>query len=510
MKRSFLLRPRFLGSLALLAFGLGLSTAGAQPLPLPGLGGDDRPAAARPDGGVGADAGPDSAVPTPPFDPNKTYTKPAPRVLPEGEAEVLRGPIAIVRFQGIVNPGMGSYTTSAIARAEAEGAQAVLVELDTPGGLVSTTQTMVQAILGARVPVIVWVTPSGSHAASAGTMITMAGHVAAMSPATRIGAAHPVSGDGKDPEESGGAHMGRKVENDLAAFAQSIADERGRNAEWAIDAVRHSVSITETKALEIGVIDVVAADRAELFEKLDGKVLMVGKKKVQLATKGAATVDYEPSLRERVVNLLANPGIAMVLGVLGLLGIMVEIYHPGMVAPGVMGVLCIICSLIAVEQLPIDVGGAILVIGGIGLLIAELFTPTFGLLGVLGGIGLTVGLLLVVDPAHPDYALDPSFRLGLWEVLPVVAVLGGMIGYLSWLLMSARKHKPVTGREGLIGAVGFVLKPVTAGQGGMVFVQGEYWKARAEQAIGEKAEIEVVGIDGLVLVVRPYVRTTTV
>ena len=426
--------------------------------------------------------------------------------MPEGEAEVLRGPVAIVRFQGIVNPGMGSYTTSAIQRAEAEGAQAVLVELDTPGGLVSTTQTMVQAILGAKVPVIVWVTPSGSHAASAGTMITMAGHVAAMSPATRIGAAHPVTGGGKDPEDEGGEHMGRKVENDLAAFARSIADTRGRNAEWAEDAVRHSVSITETRALEIGVVDLVAADRSELFEKLDGRVLMVGKKKVQLATKGASTVDYEPSLRERVVNMLANPGIAMVLGVLGLIGIMVEIYHPGMIAPGVMGVLCLICSMIAMEQLPIDLGGAILVVAGIGLLIAELYTPTMGVLGVLGGVALTIGLTLVVDTSHPDYALDPSISLELLDVLPMVALLAGLIGYLSFVLMRSSKTKPTTGREGLVGAPGVVLKTVSPDDG-MVLVNGEYWKARAREPIAEKAEIEVVSLEGLILEVRRRVRS---
>jgi membrane-bound serine protease (ClpP class) len=432
----------------------------------------------------------------------RIYTKPPPLELPEGDADPLSGPITVVTFQGIVNPGMGEYVITAIDRAPAEGAQAVLIELDTPGGLVTTTEKIVQAILGSRVPVIIWVTPSGSHAASAGALITLAGHVAAMSPATRIGAAHPVTGSGKDPESEGGEHMGRKVENDLASFAESIAKQRGRNVEWAIDAVRQSVSITETKALEIGVIDLVAQDREDLFQKLDGKELMVGKRKVSLQTKDAQVREFAPSLRQKLLNLLASPGIAMILGILGLIGIMIEIYHPGVIAPGVMGVLCLICSLMSLEQLPIDVGGAILVLGGIALLVAEIYTATYGALGILGGIGLTVGLLLLVDVSDPKFAIDPSFKLGLADVLPLVAILGLVVGYISFAVVGARRRRPMTGKEGLIGSVGFVLKPVDADHG-MVFVQGEYWKARSSVPIPEKAEVEVIGIDGLLLDVRP-------
>lgn len=436
----------------------------------------------------------------------KEYTRPDPLPMAEGEAELLEGAIGIVKFKGIVSPGMGGYTASSIERAEKENAQLVLIELDTPGGLVSTTQSMVQAIMAAKVPVIVFVTPSGSHAASAGTLITLAGHIAAMSPATRIGAAHPVTGSGKDPEDEGGEHMGRKVENDLAAMAEGIAKARGRNVEWAIDAVRQSVSITEVKALEIGVIDLIANDREDLLEKLDGREVMVGKRKVKLATKGAPQIEYEPSLRERVLTLLANPGVAAILGVLGIIGILVEIYHPGVIAPGVMGVLCIICSLIAMEQLPIDLGGAILVVGGIGLLIAEIYTPTYGALGILGGLGLTVGLLLLVDPSDPDFAIDRSFKLGLADVLPLVAILGLVVGYISFAVVGTKGRKPLTGKEGLIGSTGFVLQPVDL-EHGMVFVQGEYWKARSKQPIPVKVEIEVVGVEGLLLDVQPVGKT---
>lgn len=435
-------------------------------------------------------------------DPDKPYTRPEPRPLPEGPATTLAGPVLRLEFKGIVNPGMGEFVASALSRAERERFQAVLIELDTPGGLVSTTETIVQNLLGAKVPVIVYVSPSGAHAASAGTFITLAAHVAAMAPATRLGAAHPVTGSGGDPEAEGGKHMGRKVENDLVAFVEGIARERNRNVEWAIDAVRSSVSINADRALEIGVVDLVARDRTELLDALEGRQLMVGGQKVELHTKGATLVEHELSIREWLVNTLANPGVAVLLGLLGLIGIMVEIYHPGMIAPGVMGVLCLICSLIAVEQLPIDLGGALLIIAGIGLLIAELYAPAYGMLGVLGAIGLTVGLLLLVDTTDPSYLIDDSTKLGPADVAPIVVLLAGFVLYLSVFIVRRKRGRPITGSEALIGLAGIALKPVSA-SGGTVFVSGEYWRARSSEVIAEKEEIEVVKVDGLELEVRP-------
>ena len=479
---------------AVAALGLGAlaPAAGAQPFPFPFGGGDEAPKKKKAKQAEDPKAAEESA---------KVYTKPEPRALPEGPARALSGAIALVKFDGIVNPGMGEYVADAIERATREEKQLVLIELNTPGGLVSTTQKMVQAILGARIPVVVYVTPSGAHAASAGTFITLAGHVAAMAPATRIGAAHPVTGGGKDPEEEGGKHMAAKVVNDLVALAEGIAKERNRNLEWTVDAVKDSISVNADKALEWGVIDLVARDRQELLEKLDGWQLVMRDQKVELATRGAVVEEYEPSLRSRLLNLLANPGIAMLLGVLGLIGIMVEIYHPGLIAPGVMGVLCILCSLIAMEQLPIDVGAAILVVAGIGLLLAEIYTPTYGALGILGGLGLTVGLLLLVDPSNPDFAIDPGIRLGPKDVAPIVAALAGFVGYLSYFVVRSRRGPAVTGSEALIGAVGKVLQPVGP-EHGQVFVDGEYWQARATESIPRDEEVEVVKVDGLRLEVR--------
>jgi membrane-bound serine protease (ClpP class) len=228
---------------------------------------------------------------------------------------------------------MGAHVTSALERAQREGAQLLLIEMDTPGGLVSTTQDLVQAILTAEIPVVVFVSPSGAHAASAGTFITLAAHVAAMAPATRIGAAHPVTGAGKDPEESGGRHMARKIENDLLAMVEGIAKERNRNVEWAKDAVRDSVSADAAKAAEIGVVDLVADDRDALLAALDGREIELNGRRVAFSLSAPEIRTYEPSMRNELLNLMASPGIAALLGLLGLIGILIEFYNPGLIVP---------------------------------------------------------------------------------------------------------------------------------------------------------------------------------
>ncbi|MEM7676189.1 MAG: nodulation protein NfeD [Myxococcota bacterium] len=431
----------------------------------------------------------------------KDYPLPPPVVLPDGPARHLKGAVRVVEFTGIVSPGVGEHLAEAIAQAEADGDQMVLVELDTPGGLVTTTQKIVQAILGADVVVVIHVTPSGAQAASAGTFITMAGHIAAMAPATRIGAAHPVTGGGQDPEEAGGKHMAAKVENDLVALVTGISEERHRNAAWAEDAVRRSVSATADEAASLKVVDFVARDRQELFKKLEGREVLLNDEKVVLHPQAADVVVHEPSLRHQLLSLLANPGVASLLLLLGFVGIMVEVYNPGMFVPGIMGLLCFLCSLIAAEQLPIDLGAGLLVLVSLGLLIAELYTPTFGALGLMGVLGLSVGLMLLVDPSDPDFAVDPSIRLTMWDVLPLAGLVGGFVAYLSYFLASTRNRQASTGQEGMVGATGRVLKAVD-GHGGQVFVAGEYWQATSTQPLEEGAAVRVVAVDGLRLKVR--------
>ena len=433
--------------------------------------------------------------------PPKTYPKPTPVELPEGPGKDLSGPVRVVAFDGVVSRGLVDHTIDAIETAEREGDQLVIIELDTPGGAVNATQKLVKAMLSAQIPIVVHVTPKGAHAASAGTFITMAGHVAAMSPATRIGAAHPVDMFGQDPEDGAGEHMAAKVENDLVALATSIAKERHRNAAWAEAAVRYSVSITADRAVELMVVDLVAANREALLETLNGRAILLNDSKVNLQTAGAEVIVHPLSTRNQLLNLLASPLIVLFLFGLGVGGLMIEVYNPGMIVPGVMGLLAFVALFIAMDQLPISVGAGLLVLAGAALLVAETFTPTFGALGLMGIIGLTVGLLLLIDPSDPDFAIDPSVRFTMWDVLPIAGALGAIVAFMSYFVVKVQRSPSVTGSEGLVGATGTVLQP-TGPSGGQVFVAGEYWQATASEALDVGTPIRVVKVANLQLLVR--------
>ena len=430
----------------------------------------------------------------------KNYVKPDKKALPEGDAEVLSGGIAMIHFDGMVTPAMGDFTMEALERAQDERKQALLIELDTPGGVVSTTQDIVKAIMKAKIPVIVFVTPSGAHAASAGTYIALAGHVAAMSPATRIGAAHPVLATGQDPEEAG-KHMARKIENDLVAMVEGIAKERNRNAEWARDAVVDSVSATADKALEIGVIEFIARDADELMKKLDGYQLMVGGTKVELRTKDVPVTKYDQTARNWLMNFLASPLVLLMLLAFGVIGLIIEVKAPGGYIFGTVGVLCLLLAIMSVGELPIDVGAVILLVAGIAMVVAEIWTPTHGALAILGGIALAIGMVFIVDLSDPDFKIDPTFRLSFIDVVPVVIAMVGFTFFLSYYAVRSKMTKPMTGSEGLIGARGKVLKPVGP-TGGQVFVEGEYWQAKSSEPIAVDEDVEVVKVEGLSLEVR--------
>ena len=398
--------------------------------------------------------------------------------------------VDLIVVDGTINPAIADFIRESIARAKSNGARALIIQMDTPGGLVESTRLIVKEMLAAPVPVIVYVSPSGARAGSAGVFITLAAHVAAMAPATNIGAAHPVAGSG---EEIKGA-MGEKIVNDMAAFIETIAQKRGRNTEWAIQAVRKSVSITETDALKKSVIDIVATDTADLLARAHGRKVDVNGSKHELTLKNARLVPYEMNLKQKILNSIAHPNIAYLLMMAGILGLYMEFSHPGTIFPGVAGAICLLLAFASLQLLPINYTGLALVVLGVGLLVAEAFFPSFGVLGVGGIISLALGSLLLFDTATYDFGVDRSI------IFTAVATLGSFVLAVSYLVFRSQKAKPSLGMEGLIGEIGVAREKLDPR--GNVFVHGEYWKAQADEEIMAGDKVEVVGIDRMVLKVR--------
>jgi len=396
-------------------------------------------------------------------------------------------------ISGTINPATSEFLAKSIEAARQDRHAPLLVELDTPGGILVSTQNMVRQILNSPVPVVVYVSPRGARAASAGTFILMSGHVAAMAPGTRVGAAHPVSAGGTEMAKD----MRDKIEEDTAAFIESIAKQRGRNAEWAVSAVRESKAITNDEALKLKVVDFVASDTKTLLDLIDGRTVEVDSEEMTLKTKGAKLVTHEMTLINRIIDTISHPNIAVLLFLGGLLGLYVEFTQPGMIFPGVAGVLSIILFGLAAEVLPMNSAGFLLVLLGVTLLVAELFVTSFGLLFAGGIVSLTLGLLIVFDtPAESD------LRISFWSVLfPAVlgvSVFGGVVAYGVTRSMLRPQRG---GIEGFMGARGEARSDLSKNRG-KVFVAGELWNAVSEQPIRVGEPIEVVGIEGMVLNVR--------
>jgi len=395
--------------------------------------------------------------------------------------------VDLISIDGTINPAVDDFIRESINRSKANAARALIIQLDTPGGLLTSTRTIVKEMLGAPVPVIVYVAPSGAGAGSAGVFITMAAHIAAMAPGTNIGAAHPVAGGGQEVK----GVMGEKIENFTASFAESIAQQRGRNTEWAIQAVRKSVSITEKEALKIKVIDVVAKDINDLLEQAHGRKVDIDGRKHELSLKGARVERYGMSLKQKVLNTIADPNIAYLLMMAGILGLYMEFSHPGVIFPGVAGAICLLLAFASLQLLPINYAGLGLIILGIGLLIGEAFAPSFGVLGVGGIISLALGSFFLFDTEGSDLIVDRSI------ILTAVATLGSSVLAVSYLVFRSQKSKPALGMEGLIGEIGEVRgKLIPAGK---IFVHGEYWNARADCEIDVGEKVEVVGYETMSL-----------
>ena len=393
--------------------------------------------------------------------------------------------VDLIAIDGSINPAVDDFLRESIARAKSNGARALVVQLDTPGGLLTSTRTIVKEMLGAQVPVMVWVGPSGAGAGSAGVFITLAAHVAAMAPGTNIGAAHPVAGGGQEVK----GVMGEKIENFTASFSESIAQKRGRNAEWAIEAVRKSVAITESDALKKNVIDIVAKDIDDLLKQADGRKVDLDGKLVVLALKDAKVIRHEMSLKQKVLNTLADPNIAYLLMMAGLLGLYMEFSHPGVIFPGVVGAICLLLALASFQLLPLNYTGLALIALGVALLVAEMFVPSFGILGIGGIIALAIGSLLLFDTESSDLIVDKSI------VFTAVGTVGAIMLALSYLVFKSQKLTQTTGMDGLIGEIGEVR--VKLGPAGKVFVHGEYWNAEADAEIGVGEKIEVIGYQGM-------------
>ncbi|MBW1679448.1 MAG: nodulation protein NfeD [Deltaproteobacteria bacterium] len=405
--------------------------------------------------------------------------------------------INLIKIEGVINPVAAEFITASIRTAEAELVQCLIIQLDTPGGLDTAMRQIVKSILNSEIPIIVYVGPAGARAASAGVMITMAAHVAAMAPGTNIGAAHPVAmGGGKMSKE-----MSEKVENDAVAYIQSIATKRNRNVEWAEKAVRESVSIKAQEALEINVIDLLSPRIEDLLNQLDGREVEVDGKKIVLSTKAAEVRESKMSLRDKILDALSNPNIAYILMMLGLAGLYFELSHPGVIFPGVIGAICLILAFYSFHTLSVNYAGFLLIFLAIVLFIAEIKVVSYGLLSIGGTISLLLGsLMLFESPAAPYLGIS------LKVLITTVTITAGFFLLISSLAFRAYLRKPASGSEGLIGTEGVAISRIAPS--GKVFVHGEYWNAYSEGVIEDGDEVEVIGMKRLKVKVRKIINNT--
>jgi membrane-bound serine protease (ClpP class) len=396
-------------------------------------------------------------------------------------------PVAHIEIEGVISPVTLRLVGLAIDRAQAERAQALVIQLDTPGGLERSMRSIVQRMMNADVPVVVYVAPTGARAASAGVFITMAAHVAAMAPATNIGAASPVAlGGGADKT------MLKKVENDAAAFIRTVAVERGRNADWAEKAVRQAVSITEREALKLKVVDLIADSLPDLLDKLDGRVVKLPKATVTLATKGAPVRPIEIGFRDRVLNVITDPNVAYILMMLGMLGLFFELSNPGVVLPGVIGGISLILAFFAFQSLPINYAGVLLILFGIVLLIAEIKIVSHGVLALGGTVSMALGSLMLFD------APELGFRVSWWAIVPMVGLTSGLFLFVVAAGVRALSGRQLLGPSGLVGTLGVARERLAPE--GHVLVHGELWRAVAEGGPLEPgAQVRVLAVDGLTL-----------
>jgi membrane-bound serine protease (ClpP class) len=402
--------------------------------------------------------------------------------------------VDVLTVKGTINPVLVDYVKRGIEQAEDSNARALIIRLDTPGGLDSAMRDIVQLIVNSRVPVVVYVAPSGARAASAGVFITIAAHVAVMAPNTAIGAAHPVA-IGEEGEQTMSEEMAEKVVNDAAALIRSLAEGHGRNLEWAEKAVRESVSATEREALELNVIDMVAPDLETLVAQLDGRqVTLINGQKVTLQTQGVTINDIPMRTIEKFLYTIADPNIAYILMSLAMLGIMAEIFNPGLIFPGIIGGICLLMAFYSLGVLPVNYAGILFIVLAFGLFIGEVLTTSFGLFTAGGIVSLVIGSLILFQGAPKLFRVDP------WLIATVTIIISGALAFIIHRAISIHRKQATTGREGLIGKTALV--KVALNPAGTVFYKGERWSAVSESGEVKPGEEVIINrIDGLTLYV---------
>ncbi|MGA9666009.1 MAG: nodulation protein NfeD [Gallionella sp.] len=434
--------------------------------------------------------------------------------------------VVVLDVDGAISPGSADYVVRGLKSAAAEQAQLVVLEMDTPGGLDTAMRQIIKQIIASPVPVAAFVAPEGARAASAGTYILYASHIAAMAPATNLGAATPVSigiggiggqqGAGDQPQKGGkggeqaknkganpagepeatGSAMEHKQINDASAYIRSLAQMRGRNIEWAEQAVRQAVSLSADEALKLKVIDVIARDVPDLLRQIDGrKVNVLGIERV-LDIKDARIVTMEPDWRSRLLAVIADPSIAYLLLLAGIFGLFFEFSNPGFVLPGVVGAISLLLALYALQMLPVNYAGLALIVLGLAFMIAEVFLPSFGVVGIGGVIAFVIGSVMLIDTGISGYGISWS------EIVPVVIVSALFFFFVGGMAVKARLRPVVSGREEMIGSTGEVLEDFD-GKDGLARVHGEVWQIRCGQSLAKGQRVRVIGIDGLTLEVTP-------
>ncbi len=396
--------------------------------------------------------------------------------------------VNVIEINGVINPVAAKFITEAVDQSEEDGAECLIIQMDTPGGLMDSMRTIVKKLLSAPVPTVVYVSPSGARAASAGVFITMAAHIAAMAPSTNIGDAHPVTLGSQQKENKA---MMEKVVNDAVAQIKGIAKKRGRNVKWAEKAMRKSVSITEEEALKLKVIDLVAPDLDSLLAKLDGRKVKIDSKKKVLVTKGTTVNKRQMGWRYRFLDIISNPTIAYIMLMLGIYGIFFELSNPGAILPGVIGAIFLILAFFALQMLPINYAGLALILLGIVLFIAEVKITSYGMLSVGGAVCMLLGSIMLAENL-PEY-----MKISKGVIIPAVLVSTGFFLFAVTMAIRARRKKPTTGVEGLIGEVG-VSESLIFPEG-TVSIHGELWTALCDERIERGERIKVIGVDNLKL-----------